>query len=223
MTMGTHLRFALGQGLHAARRNLMPALVVQAVALGIVCGWYHSPALHHGLLELARLKAQAPWLYALLATSFFAGLIPGLVRTVRGEPRAARLIPWLMLFWGLKGLEINALYEGLAWLIGPGHATATVLTKVAIDQLLYAPLWAVPSTIVVYGLMEGERQPWRQLGQACWYRERFLPTAIANALLWIPTVAIIYHLPTALQLPLQNLVLCLWSLLLVILARGTGD
>jgi hypothetical protein len=37
---------------------------------------------------------------------------------------------------------------------------------------------------------------------------------IANIAVWIPAVAIIYALPTALQLPLQNLVLLFFTLLL---------
>jgi hypothetical protein len=38
---------------------------------------------------------------------------------------------------------------------------------------------------------------------------------------WLPAVAIIYTLPTPLQLPLQNVVLCFFTLLLAHLARHT--
>jgi hypothetical protein len=37
---------------------------------------------------------------------------------------------------------------------------------------------------------------------------------LANWGVWIPTVAAIYALPVGLQLPMQNLALCLWSLML---------
>jgi hypothetical protein len=46
-----------------------------------------------------------------------------------------------------------------------------------------------------------------------------LPTLIANFGVWVPAVAIIYALPTPLQLPLQNLVLCFFTLLLAHLNR----
>jgi hypothetical protein len=42
---------------------------------------------------------------------------------------------------------------------------------------------------------------------------------IANFAVWVPAVAIIYALPTALQLPLQNLVLLFFTLLLAHLNR----
>lgn len=37
---------------------------------------------------------------------------------------------------------------------------------------------------------------------------------IALWAVWMPTMAIVYCLPVALQFPLFNIVLCLWSLLL---------
>ena len=52
-----------------------------------------------------------------------------------------------------------------------------------------------------------------------WYGRTVLPTMITNTAVWIPAVAIIYALPTALQLPLQNLVLLFFTLLLAHLNR----
>lgn len=52
-----------------------------------------------------------------------------------------------------------------------------------------------------------------------WYARTVLPTLIANFGVWVPAVAIIYALPTPLQLPRQNLVLCFFTLLLAHLNR----
>ena len=49
-----------------------------------------------------------------------------------------------------------------------------------------------------------------------WYQKRILPVLIANWAIWIPAVAMIYSLPVALQLPVQNLILCFWVLILVV-------
>jgi hypothetical protein len=46
-----------------------------------------------------------------------------------------------------------------------------------------------------------------------------LPILIANWGIWTPAVAIIYLLPTALQLPMQNIVLCFFTLLLATITR----
>ena len=48
-----------------------------------------------------------------------------------------------------------------------------------------------------------------------WYARTVLPTLIANFGVWVPAVAIIDALPT----PLQNLVLCFFTLLLAHLNR----
>jgi hypothetical protein len=56
-----------------------------------------------------------------------------------------------------------------------------------------------------------------------WYRRRVLPVMVSNWGVWIPAVSIIYMLPPALQLPLQNLVLCLWALMLIFLTSPRGE
>jgi hypothetical protein len=38
---------------------------------------------------------------------------------------------------------------------------------------------------------------------------------------WIPAVATIYSLPSALQVPLFNLVLCFWCLLISFISRAS--
>jgi FtsH-binding integral membrane protein len=40
---------------------------------------------------------------------------------------------------------------------------------------------------------------------------------------WVPAVAVIYLLPTALQLPLQNVVLCFFTLLVIFMTRRPAD
>jgi hypothetical protein len=41
-------------------------------------------------------------------------------------------------------------------------------------------------------------------------------------IVWLPTVAIVYSLPNVLQLPLSNLVLCFWCLLLSFISRRSA-
>jgi hypothetical protein len=53
-----------------------------------------------------------------------------------------------------------------------------------------------------------------------WYRRRVLPLLIGNIGVWVPAVAIIYLLPTPLQLPLQNIVLCFYTLVVAHQVRG---
>ena len=82
-------------------------------------------------------------------------------------------------------------------------------------------LWAAPSITLSY--------LWLQAGfnlKAWWhsidrhYLLQTLPVVIvSNWLVWIPAVSIIYSMPTELQVPLFNLVLCFWVLLLAVLNK----
>ncbi len=53
-----------------------------------------------------------------------------------------------------------------------------------------------------------------------WMMREIVPVLIANLGVWLPTVCIIYTLPTVLQLPLENLVLCFFTLMLAHLAQA---
>jgi hypothetical protein len=45
---------------------------------------------------------------------------------------------------------------------------------------------------------------------------------IANMAVWVPAVAVIYALPTPLQLPMQNMVLCFYTLIVAHQMRADG-
>jgi len=53
---------------------------------------------------------------------------------------------------------------------------------------------------------------------------RILTVQLSGWAVWIPGVLIIYAFPQPLQLPLNNLILTLWVMLLILLTRAkTGD
>lgn len=92
----------------------------------------------------------------------------------------------------------------------------------ALDQFLYCPLIAVPLTALAYAYTEthfNTRAVLTDLRAPSWYARRVVPLLISNLGVWVPAVCIIYALPTPLQLPLQNIVLCFFTLLLAHLAR----
>ena len=53
-----------------------------------------------------------------------------------------------------------------------------------------------------------------------WYLRDVVPVMVSNWAVWLPAVFVIYVLPTPLQLPMQNVVLCFWSLVLVFQVRN---
>jgi hypothetical protein len=167
------------------------------------------------------------WAYAfsLGSTIFAAALLPSLVQLMMGtlppEGRWKR-VGLLSLFWGYRGMEIDLFYQVQGWLFGTGNDAATLLKKVAVDQFVMSPIWFVPTVLIA--------MRWVDMGGS-WARTRAsltrefwtrtCPTVmVTNWLVWIPTLALVYSLPPALQFPLFSVVMCFFILIVTLLARG---
>jgi hypothetical protein len=206
-------------GFRSARANLLPGFVLQLVALGLVMAYYRHPATRLAMDRLAAWREEAGIFSAIISTGFFGGLLP--VLYLRLQPKTRARYGWLQgaaitAFWCYKGVEVDLLYRLLAHYVGQGHDAATIAVKTFFDQFIYCPILAVPLTVVFYEWTEARfegaivRADFRAGG---WLRRRVLPLLISNLWVWLPTACIIYSLPTPLQLPLQNLVLCFFTLL----------
>jgi hypothetical protein len=212
-------------GLRGARANLGPGLVLQVVALAVVLAYYYHAPTRATFERVMAFRASTGFVFGIVSTGLFGGVLPFLY--LRSNPETRAHHHWsegvvLTLFWGYKGLEIEVFYRLLARFVGTGHNVLTIVTKAAIDQLVYCPVLAVPLTVVVYQWCAtgfSSRAVLTDLRTSGWYGRTVLPTMIANFAVWVPAVAIIYALPTALQLPLQNLVLLFFTLLLAHLNR----
>jgi hypothetical protein len=209
-------------GLRSARAHIVPGLILQTLALALVWSYYHSASANAALSQLMEFRRRTGFLFAIASTAVFGGALPfAYLRRFRGEGGRARY-GWrqgaaLTAFWAYKGFEVDLFYRVLARVIGSGHDPATILKKAMIDQLLYCPLVAVPVMVAVYGWIDAHFHSGpvaADLRMPGWYARRVLPVLISNFGVWAPAVAIIYALPTPLQLPLQNLVLCFYTLLI---------
>jgi len=216
-------------GIMGARANLIPGLALQITALAIVWAYYNHAPTRFYLEQLSAFRVQTGMTYALLATPLFGGLIPFLILRMAPSTRAAHPWPHLiffLLFWVYKGAEVDLLYRGLAHWIGAENTPAIVVKKVLFDQLVYNALWATPSGVFLFC--------WRDAGfrwsvlradiaRGAWYRRRVLPAMISTWGVWAPAVTLIYSLPSALQVPMFNLVLCFWMLLFSFLMKNTDS
>jgi len=189
-------------GLLGARANLVPGVALQLVALALVIGYYFQPSIHAALSQLAQERERAGVVLGILSTGLCGGVLPFLylhffTRGRGGVPR----YDWgqgaaLTAFWAYKGL-------------------ATIAVKVLFDQFGYCPAFAVPVTAAVYQWVDSRfdgRVLVEDIRAGKWYWRKVLPVLLSNMGVWIPAVAIIYALPTPLQLPLQNVILCFYTL-----------
>jgi hypothetical protein len=208
----------------ALRRNLLPGLILQAIAVALVCSYYLWPASQSAFAVLAGLKERYGLIYSLLATSLFGGIIPFTVLLAKGELRGCgtgREFAFYAVLWAAKGIEVDLFYRLQGMLFGNGHDLRTILVKTAVDQFLYVALWAAPCLALIF--------LWKEQGfslrrtRSRLDREFFLlqipAVTIANWFIWIPAVAMIYTMPPPLQIPMFNLVLCFFVLLLAFLTR----
>ena len=207
-------------GLRAARATLVPGLVLQAVALALVVAYYRHTPTHAAVDAIARWHEVLGFRFGIVSTAVFGGVIPFLY--LRSRTATRDRFTWaggvaLTAFWAYKGIEVDLWYHAQARLVGTAHDVATIATKMVLDQFVYCPVLAVPVTVLVIEWIHADfaLAPLVQdLRAPGWYRRRVLAVLVSNLGVWIPAVCIVYALPTALQLPLQNLVLCFWTLLL---------
>ena len=212
-------------GLRGARANLLPGLALQLFALVLVLAYYHHAPTHDAVDKLADLRGRMGVTFGILSTGLCGGLLP--FAYLKLMPSTRTRYTWaqgsvITAFWAYKGIEIGLWYRFLAWSVGEGTGPGSVITKMLLDQFVYCPIVAIPLTVLVYDWCEH-----RFSGAALaaevraprWYARRALPMLISNLGVWVPAVCIIYALPTALQLPLQNIVLCFFTLLLAHISK----
>lgn len=206
------------------RANLLPGIALWIVALGIVLIYYFVDSSRPAFTWIADLKESFGYLFSGISTGLFGGIIPFAwlyfaKRIPGGQIFACGL--FYTIYWAVRGMEVDAFYRLQDWLFGSGIQWQTIATKVSIDQFVYSLLWSAPVTAVFYG--------WKDLGFT-WsaFRAQFsrrlitirIPSVLLSTwLVWIPATAIIYSLPLPLQVPLFNLVLCFFVLLMSALQK----
>ena len=213
-------RRALRLGGKAALRNRVPALFLWLFGVGLIAGYYLFPPVSSALQQLQVWKAETGLLFAAVSTGLFAGAIPLGMSRLAGQSVPRPFVPYLtsnILFWAVKGVEIELFYRLQAVWFGDNSQWSTIVAKVFVDQVFYAPLVGLLNVVLFYR--------WRDRGYSGtdfvrglngqWYRDEFLPVLIGNWLVWLPACGLIYCLPQGLQLPIQNLILCFWVLILM--------
>ena len=218
---------ALFIGLQAAKANLIPGLIIQAVMLAIVLAYYWNESTRGWLNELAQLKAHFGYLFSVPLGMFVGALLPEMLKVLvfqRGRVRRQNFESFVFaaLFWGFAGGCVDSLYRLQTLLFGNIPTFSVIVSKVLVDQFIYNPVWGAPITVWAY--------EWRDRGFTTvgiaefftlgFYREQIVPVLLATWGVWIPVMILIYSLPPLLQVPLFGLALCFWVLLVTSISAG---
>ncbi len=224
-TYGPSLMTSIHSTIGAAlRQNLKPGLVLQAFALLILLAYFFIPASRPVFVQVGQWKTDHGFLYSFIATAFFGGLVPfvylWLTKSFAGR-NVLVILAFYVIFWGIKGMEVDLFYRFQADWFGTGNDWRTLAAKVAVDQFIYSALWAAPGITILYLWMESGWQVsrWRKAMDKQFFCVKMPTVILSNWLVWIPAVCAVYAMPAELQIPLFNLVLCFWVLMLAILNR----
>ncbi|WP_163337745.1 hypothetical protein [Desulfopila sp. IMCC35008] len=212
---------------HAFLQNLIPGIFLWIIAITICFSYYFAPSAQPVFEAVATLKVKYGIVYSSCATALFGGLIPFLyflLTKQTGKSPVAELTFYL-LFWGMKGIEVDLFYRLQGIIFGTDNSISTVFIKTLVDQGFYAPFWAVPTIAIAYLYKESGFKIKSCLAQV---DRRFItltiPTIVlSNMIVWLPSVTIIYLMPPNLQVPLFNLVQCFFALLLNILGKKSAN
>lgn len=224
-----HKRGPITQGLAAARANLLPGAVLWAVGTFVVVSYYFWPAAEGAYAAVAQWKTRYGFAFAAVSTAFFGGVLPFFFQKLqlgRRLPTPWIHLPFVTAYWAFRGIEVDLLYRVQAFIFGDSSTASVVIPKVLVDQFVYCPLWAIPTMVLVYLWKDSgfNRIRFREKMGRGWYYRRVVPVMVSNWGVWLPATALIYMLPQPLQLPLQNIVVCFWVLLLMFLtARDPGE
>lgn len=223
---GSKLGLLLAPGLSGMKRNLLPGLVLQSCALFVVLAYAFLPTFHAVLDNVGALKARYGYVFSAISTAIFGGVIPYLVLAATKQvPKGRALTEFVfyVFFWCWKGAEVDALYRLQGLMFGNAATVVTIASKTCVDQLIYNTLWAAPTQVFFFlwkdagftrsGLIRGFREEP--------FMRRVVVVLFSGWIIWFPAVMIVYSLPSALQIPLFNLVLCFWCLLLSFISRGS--
>lgn len=206
------------------RINLVPGIALWIVGITVIATYHFVDAATPVFERIAELKLTYGYLYSGAATAIFGGIIPFLYLRAVGKVPEEKNWSWFLfflVFWTWRGVEVDAFYRLQDLLFGNGTDARTIARKVAVDQFLYSAFWAAPILVIFYSWKEAGFS-WNRLKKRIG-RRMFLfeiPSVLLSTwIVWIPAVAIIYSLPLPLQIPLFNLVLCFFVLLVSVLEK----
>ena len=216
------------QAWQAAKANILPAVFLWAAAVSIILAYTYYAPVREALDRLKDFKDSWGYAFSAISTPIFAVFLPLAIQwTARGlgskhiSPEPMKHLPILVAFWAYRGAEIDLLYRLQNWAWGAERAAGPLVIKVLIDQGVYVMFWAIPTMVVMLLLKDCGYSLGRtraELGRR-WYRSRCVPLLVVNWVVWVPVVMVIYSLPAGLQIPVMNINVCLFVLLVMFITK----
>jgi hypothetical protein len=217
------------ESLRALRANLIPGLLLQLVMASMAAAYFLAPGARMLMEHLARLRTDWGLFFSFVGTSVASAIFPELLHIALGGRNAPPAIPLLkrllfaIPFWGLIGMQVDLFYRLQYVLFGPSDTASVILKKVLVDAFLYCPLLAMPQAVCAFLWRDHDftMRGFRGHHPVTFYALRIFPVLMANWMVWIPLVSIIYSLPAALGVPFFIVAQSFWVMVFTTLSdRG---
>jgi len=222
----SHLHRALRMTATAVRANFLPGLLLQGLLLAFFVAYVTHEGTRAFLENIAHIKEESGYLFAFVCYAVTAGLLPEILRIAffqSGRPTRRNL--WLFLTaapaWGCMGMLVDLLYRCQTGWFGAGNDLVTILQKVAVDQLLYAPFIGNP-LVIAWFIWRDERfrmSAWPKIFNPGFFLDRVYPVQVSSWIVWIPGVMVVYFMPPLLQVPVAVFIQTFWVLIFTTLGQ----
>jgi hypothetical protein len=196
-------------------------LALQGGMAVLVGAYYCWPTATAILDRLAAWQQAGGLVFAAIATGLAGGLLSELSLVYfqqRGHwtPSNFENIVFKLTIFAISGAMVCEFYRLQAIWWGQGASLSVVVPKVLVDQFGYTVVLSTP----YYALLT-RWQTLRYSGSRLWAEldtrfviERMLPVLVTNWMFWIPTVILLYSMPTNLQTTIFIFATATWGLLL---------
>ena len=215
-----NLKQRIGEGI---RVNLIPGLVLWIMGVCLVAVYYFGEFSRPWFNQIIILKETYGFAYSAVSTCFFGGLIPYVFMQLTGRDRLKGLGSGAIFlgYWAIRGIDVDAFYRLQAMVFGTEVDLLTIIAKVLVDQFVYCVVWASPITALFYTWREAGFSLKQWKGNKTWSElfDMILIFTVTTWVVWIPGTAIIYSLPSPLQIPLFNLTLCFFVILVSVFSQ----
>lgn len=215
-----NFRTAFQIGFRAARANLLPGLLLQAIMLCFLAAYFLHDGTQTFLTRVGEVRQEMGYLFAFITYIISGAFLPEVLRIVffqNFRPCLAnvRNILTAAPLWASLGVLVDFFYRCQNDWFGLGNSWQIVVAKVLVDQLLYSPFVATPITNSYLAFRSSglNSKTAREVFSWNFVLERMLPSQIAGWCVWTPGVCVVYFMPPLLQLPTAVLIMCFWVLL----------
>lgn len=208
----------------ALKHNLLPGMILWLIGVSLVGIYYFGEFSRPWFEKIIQLKETYGYVYSSISTCIFGGFIPFVFMRLTGRDRTGSIAVHgsiFLFYWSLRGIDVDAFYRLQGLIFGNVVDFKTIVYKVLVDQFLYCVFWASPVTAFFYTWKEANFSLGKWKGDKTWTElfDLIIVFMVSTWLVWIPGTAIIYSLPYPLQIPLFNLTLCFFVILVSVFSQ----